>query len=628
MSTKNNRFRWWALIALVVLLTPLIAACGGNGGGQATEQPAGGTQATEQPAGGQPTTGATGGQTPAAGATTGTGAQGGDTKCASQGGTAVVGIVQEPDVLDPFRTGMTFAVWVLHALDVPMVRATPKSGEIEPVLLKENPTLENGGISKDGLTYKLNFKEGLKWSDGQPLTAKDLVFTWKTIMDTEYGAGSQLGWENIKSIDLSNNDLTATIKLNEVYAPFAATVIQGSGATTSGYLLPEHKFKGMKGAEIAKSDYGAQGKSGHVGSGPFKIESWKKGEAITMVRNDNYVGTKACLDKMIWSVVPSVDAQTSALQNGEIDLATNYYASDIPTLEKLEDRGVKALAYPAFLVERYVYNFHDPKDPNITVDPKKAKPHPVFADKNVRLAVAMAINRPAIVEKLLFGKAKIGVTEWDNSPWFNEKLKPYPYDPEKAKQLLDQAGWKPGGDGIREKNGVRLSFTHRTTSGNPIRETIQRAAIGDLQKVGVEMKIHNPDATKLFATFSEGGVLSRRQFDMGGYTTGIGLDPDFSAYYATNQIPTKSKPGGSNYGGYSNPEVDKLWKQQATELDPKKRKAMYDQIQQKMYDDVAVLYIYDRLQIDAAGPKLKTPPADFTGYIWWSPESFSMQQGQ
>ncbi len=641
-----------ALLAILVMLMPLLAACGGAQAPEPNQQDQGAdpTQAnqvagdvTQPPAGTEPaegpTQGATGDgtaipaptaadnatdETPAA---TGASAQvGGDCPEGQKGGTAVVSIQQEPDILDPFITGMTFSVWILHALDTPLVRATDKSGVFQPMLLTEVPTTDNGGISKDGLTYKVNFREGLKWSDGQPITARDLVFTWKTIMNPAYGAGSQLGWDKIQSIDLSNNDLTATIKLKEVYAPFFATAIAGSGATTGGMLLPEHAFKGMQPAQYAKSGYGAAGKAGHVSSGPFKMEAWKKGESITLARNENYVGQKACLDRLVFSVVPSVDAGTAALQKGDVDLATNYYASDIPVLEKLSGQGVKVLAYPAYLVERYVFNLQDPKDPNITTNPKQAKPHPVLGDKAVRQAISISINRPAIVEKLLYGKAELAVTEWDNSPWFNQNLKPYPFDPNQAKQILDQAGWKPGADGIREKNGVRLSFTHSTTSGNPIRETIQRAAISDLRNVGIEMKIQNYEPAKLFASFSEGGVMSRRQFDVAGYTTGIGLDPDFSSYYASNEIPTKAKPGGSNYGGYSNPEVDKLWAQQAKEADTAKRKAMYDRIQELMYNDYAILWIYDRLQIDAAGPDFQAPPPDFTGYIWWAPERMTRQQ--
>jgi len=660
LTAKTRTYRWFVYFALVLLLTPLIAACGGNQAattpattanqtevapgvetavapaGETEEAPAGETETapagetaapaveTAAPAGETEVAGDGGAQgAPAEGAFE----PGGECAAGQKGGTAVVSIQQEPEILDPFITGMTFSVWLLHALNVPLVRATPESNTLQPVLLSEVPSAENGGISENGLTYVLNFREGLKWSDGQPLDASDLVFTWKTIMDPQYGAGSQLGWDKIKDIKLSNNDRTATITLSEKYAPFFATAIAGSGATTGGFMLPEHAFKGMKPAQYAKSKYGAQGTTGHIGSGPFKMEAWKAGQSITMARNENYVGKKACLDKLLFTIVPEVDSQISLLQRGDNDLATNFYASDIPVLEKLQPQGVKVLAYPAYLVERYLFNFNDPKDTSITVDPTKAKKHPVFEDVRVRRAVALAINRPAIVEKLLFGKAEVAVNEWDNSPWFNEKLKPYPYDPEQAKKLLDEAGWKDtDGDNIRDKGGVKLSFNHSTTSGNAIRESIQRASISDLQKVGIEMKIVNHDPSKLFAQFSEGGVLSRRQFDMAGYTTGIGLDPDFSAYYMSSEIPRKAKPAGSNFGGYSNLELDKLWKQQATETDPAKRKALYDQIQQIMYDDVAIIWIYDRLQIDAAGPRFTAPKPDFTGYIWWAPEEFSMKK--
>lgn len=666
-----KHYRWLVVFALIVLLTPILAACGAEAPGEAPQQNAQATEADAPAAEGTavdaptsqeietapaedsaPTAAATeaeAGATPGADtepdieeteapldpvegtpASLGTAEPaGGDIgfsqeQCPQQGGTAVVTIQQEPEILDPYITSMTFAIWVLKTLDVPMTRAVPASGQFQPMLLTEVPSLENGGISEDGKTYTLNFKEGLKWSDGEPLDATDLVFTWKTIMDPNYGAGSQQGWDQIQDIKLSNNDRTATITLKEVYAPFASFVYLGYPNSGAGHLLPEHVFEGMQPNQYAQSDFGAPGKAGHVGTGPFKISEWRQGQSITVERNENYVGQQACLDRMIFQVVPSVDTQVSMLQRGENDLATNFYGSDIPTLENLEPQGVKVLSYPAFLVERYVFNFKDPADPQTATDPLKAKPHPLFQDKNVRLAVAHAINRQAIVDKLLHGNAEVAVTEWDNSPWFNENLKPYEFNPDRAKQLLEEAGWTDtNGDGIREKNGQRATFTHSTTSGNPIREQIQRAAINDLRNVGIEMKVQNVEPSKFFGSYSTGGTLSRHQFGIGGYTTGFGTDPDFSTYYACDQIPRRGNPAGSNYGAYCNEELDKLWQQQARELDPAKRKEIYDQIQQIMYDDVAILWIYDRFQIDAAGPNLQTPPPDFTGYIWWGPEFWS-----
>ncbi len=521
---------------------------------------------------------------------------------------------------------MTFTIWLLGTAETPMIQVLP-GAKLKGALLRDVPTTENGGITNNGKTYTVHFREGIKWSDGQPITGRDLVFTWKTIMNPQMGASSQLGWEQIKNIQLSNNNLTATIQVKDVYAPFLAYVL-------TSWLLPEHHLKGMPVQQIAKSTYSQPGKGGameHVGSGPFVIQSWAKGDNITAVRNDNYFGDKACLDKMVFSFLKDTDQQTSALQRGDIDLATNYTEGDLPTLQQLEGEGIQVLSVASpGSVERYYFNLHDPKDPMINKDPKKARPHPIFSDKNVRMAIAMGINRPAIVEKVLYGQAKVAVTELSGQePWENEKLQPYPFDPNKAAQMLDQAGWKVGSDGIRAKNGQRLSFTHTTTTPNPIRETIQRLVQSDLRKMGVEMNIKNADPNKLFATYAEGGIGSRRQFDMVGWTTGTGvLDPDITWEFHTSQIPRQSYQSGSNVMGYSKPQVDKLLDQNVRQPDPQQRKQTLDQVQQQVYDDVPVIYMYVRLRIDAAGPNLKGLTADPMAGLWWNPQDWYLENAR
>ena len=244
-------------------------------------------------------------------------------------------------------------------------------------------------------------------------------------MAPETGAASQLGFDQIQSIKLSDNDLTATIQLKDVYAPFMAYVLAGAGDTGGGMLLPAHVFDNDP-KKVRASNYGrvVGGKINHVGNGPFKIDEWDKGNRITTSRNENYFGKKPCLDGMVFTLFGAdTDTQTTQLANGEIDLATNYTEGDIPTLEDLPDAQV--IANPAVgSIERYYFNLKDPKDPNINRNPTQARPHPLFGDKNVRMAIAMGINRQAIVDELLYGETKVAVTELDNTPWFNQNLEP------------------------------------------------------------------------------------------------------------------------------------------------------------------------------------------------------------
>jgi peptide/nickel transport system substrate-binding protein len=464
-----------------------------------------------------------------------------------------------------------------------------------PVLLKEEPTLDNGGISKDGLTYKINFKDGLKWSTGQPLNAEDFVFTWKTIMDPKFGSSSTQGWDQIKDVELSGDKLSATIRLKDVYVPFVSDVLTYAASSGAGYLLAKHYFEKIAVDKIKDDPSGAPGGNAYVGAGPFKIVEWKKGQSLTMERNPNWSGAKAKLDKIIVSFVATREQQIDGLRTDNMDYAVDFIEAQIPDLEKIPNAKV----FPAKSVgsiERYHFNQWQPGD--------RTKPHRLWGGPDgakVRMALFMAMNRQAVVDKILFGKTTIAVTEMDNNPsWFNSSLKPYTYDPAAAEKVLEELGWKKGADGIREKGGVKFEFTHSTTSGNVTRETIQRAFISDLEKIGVRMKIENYKPAEMFANFAKGGIGATGKVDVWGWTTGSTDPGTYLDLFNSANIPNEQKPDGNNYIGYKNAEMDDLTKKQAVAIDPKERKAIVDKIQQKIYDEGLILYVYDRLNIDVA----------------------------
>ncbi|HET7092872.1 MAG TPA: ABC transporter substrate-binding protein, partial [Thermomicrobiales bacterium] len=216
---------------------------------------------------------------------------------------------------------------------------------------------------------------------------------------------------------------------------------------------------------------------------------------------------------------------------------------------------------------------------------------------------------------------KIAENDLDNTDWFNTKLQPYPFDPEQAKKLLDEAGWKPGADGIREKEGKRLSFTHGTTSGNQTRETIQALVQANLKDVGAEMKIANQPASKFFGGFNDGGGWIDRTLDMAGFTNGLpSSDPNLKPFWSTSAIPTPQNPNGFNFSGLSNPELDKLLDAQLVELDPAKRKALLDQAQQIIHDEAPMIPMYDRVAINSVSDRVKgVNPSVFgsvSGLVW------------
>lgn len=618
-------------------LAAVAAACGGTPAASPTAAPK--AEATKPAGTAAPAGGATAAATAAAGAATkpaGTAAAGAATTpaaapaattaakpaagAAPEGGTLVIGFWQEIDTLNAYLTNMTYSIWVNYWANAEMLK-TGKDDKLVPHLLKEVPSLENGGISKDGLTYKLTFKDGLKWSDGQPLTAEDLLFTWKLIMDPKFGSTSTTGWDRIKEIELSSDKLTATVRLSEVHVPFIGDVLTFSASSGGAFLLPKHYLEKVPVEKMVEDPFNAQGGNKFIGAGPFKVTEWKKGVSLTLDRNPNWMGAKPKLEKVIFSFVGTREKEIDGLRTGDLDYAVDFIEAQIPDLEKLPE-SVVFPSKAAGTVERYYFNMWDPGS-------ERAKPHRIWGGPDgakVRLAMAMAMNRPAVVDKILYGKTTSAVNEMDNSAtWKTASLQAYAYDPQKAEQMLDELGWKKGSDGIREKNGVKFEFTHATTSGNVTRETVQRAFIADLEKVGIRMKIENYKPSEMFAPYSKNGpAATGNKLDMWGWTTGS-TDP--SIYYDllhSDKIPTKEKPDGNNYIGLKNPKMDELSKKQLGAVDPKERKSLIDQIHQLIYDEVPVLYVYNRLNIDVAKNYVVGVEPYPAARFFWNVETWGM----
>ena len=515
---------------------------------------------------------------------------------APEGGTLVIGMWQEPESLNPYITNMTYSIWVNQIINTEMIK-TAKDDKLTPNLVQEVPTLENGGISKDGLTYTLKFKPNLKWSDGNPLTGDDLVMTHKLITDPKFGAGSTIGWEKISQIELSADKLTATIRLKEVWVSFLYDCLTYAASSGGGFLLPAHYFKSIPVEKIAEDPSGAPGGNKYIGAGPYKIVEWKKNQSLTVERNPNWLGTKPKLDRIIYNFVATREAEMDGLRTGDLDYGVDFVEAQIPDLEKIAEAKVfpsKAVG----TIERYYFNLYDPGS-------DRTKPHRLWGGvkegAKVRLAMAMGMNRQAIVDKILYGKTTVAVNEMDNNAqWNTASLKPYPFDLDKAAALLEEAGWKKGADGIREKGGVKSEFTHATTSGNVTRETIQRAILADLEKIGIRMKIENYKPSEMFANYANSGIGATGKTDMWGWTTGSTDPSTYDDLLGSKNIPTKEKPDGNNYVGYKDADMDTLLTQQSKAVDPKERKAIVDKIHQKLYDDVPILYVYNRLNIDVA----------------------------
>ena len=469
---------------------------------------------------------------------------------------------------------------------------TDEKGAPNGELATDVPSTQNGGISADGKTITYKLRPNVTWHDGQPVTAADVQYTWQAIMQPDHNVATRYGYDRIDAVDVPDPQ-TAVVRFKAPFAPWA---------TLFDVVLPQHILAQQ--SDFNGSPYHQQ----PVGFGPFKVAENIKGDHTTYEAFDGYWRSRPKIDRLFIRYFGNTDAELQALKAKEIDLAWGVPLSSIPELKDVESQGITTLVQPGPAQERYTFNMDHTQVP-------------LFADKELRRALALSVDRKTIVDKLLFGLTKIARGDWDNTPWENTSIGADAYDPAQAKTILDGLGWTPGPDGIRMKGGQRLAFDNTTTSGSQLRENVQLLVQQNFKDVGVEMNIKNMPTDQLFGTYAAGGVWARGNYQMGGWTTGFAQpDPDLSSRYLCKEIASEQNPGGAQYYRYCNPQVDELFTQQASELDPAKRKAIFDQIQQIVHDDYIWIWLYDSTAAWGALTRVKnfepTVRAPFGGFHW------------
>ena len=541
----------------------------------------------------QPTTGP-GGSATASGAT-------------QRGGTLTFAIWQEPNTLYPYYATQTVSTLVYEVAVEGLLGADP-DGNYIPVLARAVPTVQNGAVqisgSKMNVTYRL--RPGVKWSDGQPFSSKDVRFTWELILKDKKVTSSE-GYDKIESID-TPDDTTAIVHYKEIYAPYLSKFFR---------IVPEHVLAGVD--DVSKTDYVRM----PIGTGPFKITEFQAADHITAERNPNYRESgKPLLDRIIFRSVPSREVAIAQLKAGEVQGMWNLLEAQVPELEK--DASVALLIGKSPTVERLEFNLAKPANP---ADP--SVPHPVLGDVNVRRALLLATPKQQMIDKLLFGKATAGTSPAPLG-WFSPKgLTQEGYDPAKAKQLLDQAGWKPGADGIRQKDGVRASLTITTTTGDKVREQYEQVLVDEWKAVGVELKIKNVPSSVLFGSWAQDAPRKRGNFDVNMYASSYGIDPhtEVSQRFACNAIPTpKNNGAGFNYNRFCDKHVDELIAQAGSTPEQQKRTELYRQIFEIVNQQALNVWLYDRSSIDAFRKTVSGYKDNPWDNVTWTAAEWSLRQ--
>ncbi|HTO64888.1 MAG TPA: peptide ABC transporter substrate-binding protein [Bradyrhizobium sp.] len=502
---------------------------------------------------------------------------------AGGGGVLKLLFWQAPTLLNPhFATG-TKDQEACRLFYEPLAGWDP-DGNLVPILAEEIPSKDNDGLKEDGLSMVWKLKKGVKWHDGTPFTADDVIFNWQYSTNPDTAAVSIGAYKDIKEIE-KVDDHTVRMTFKQP-TPFWANAFVGS----YGMVIPKHLFADYIGGKSRDAPANLK----PVGTGPYLFVDFKPGDTVSGKRNPGYhQDGRPYFDTVeLKGGGDAVSAARAVLQTGEYDYAYNLQVED-EILQKLEAGGQgKASMTLTGNIEHIQLNVTDPA---VEVDGERASvktKHPLFSDPAVREAINLLIDRDS-VQKFIYGRAGIATPNFLNNPErFRSKNNKYEFNIEKANQILETAGWKKGGDGVRAKDGKQLKFVFQTSINSP-RQKNQAIIKQACQKAGIEVELKSVVASVFFSSDTANpDTYTHFYCDMQMYqTTMPQADPQFFMnQFTSSEVATKAnKWQGRNITRWQNKEYDDVYHQAEKELDPVKRAAMFIKLNDLVVSDHYIL---------------------------------------
>lgn len=493
--------------------------------------------------------------------------------------TLIVGIVAPNGVFNPLFEESAYDADINDAMWAPLL-------EVGYDGLMVSGIAEMPEVSEDGKKYTFTLKEGVKWQDGTPITSEDIEFTFKVLMDKTYTGRFErenldvVGWKDYRD---GVTDYIAGFEIIDDRT-FSITLNSANGKNIYYFNVKP----------LAKHIYGVDYVQGNAkdlekyhrtpfGNGAYKFVSYKDGEEVVLVANENYYKGKPKIENLIFRVVNETN-QLLLLQNGDIDVIRQGMSVTDENLQLLEQLGFAN----AIITENLGYGY-------IAINHKEE----ILQDVNVRKALAYGLDRQSVVEAAFGGQANVIDIPQSTVSWAypdDEDFVKYPYDPEKAKQLLEEAGWKVGSDGIREKDGVKLSLKFLASSPNSVNDALVPIMIQNYKDIGIEVKAEQMEFRTLIEKQTE-AKEGKFSYHLAFLAWALTPDPDSSSVFGTD--------GSSNKTLYSNPVVDELLKSALNELDQEKRKELYNELYKELSDDLPYIFLYQRRNMDVYLARVK-----------------------
>ncbi|MBI3635406.1 MAG: peptide ABC transporter substrate-binding protein [Candidatus Rokubacteria bacterium] len=485
-------------------------------------------------------------------------------------------------------------------------------GNVFPVLAAEIPSLQNGGVSKDGTSVTWKLEKNVAWHDGKPFTAADVVFNWEYVMEPGAAATTQGQYRDIKTIDkLDAHTVKITYKQP---MPFWSTAFCGP----TGMLIPKHLFEAFKGGKSREAPTNLK----PVGTGPYKFVDFKPGDIVRGEINTNYhAANRPFFDQIeMKGGGDAASAARAVLQTGEYDFAWNMQVAD-DILKRLEQSGKGHVDIaPAGNMEHIQCNQTDPWT-EVDGERSSAKTkHPFLLDPAVRQALNLLVDRASIHEEI-YGRQGKSTANFLNAPErFRSKNMKWEFSVEKANQILETGGWKRGADGIRAKDGKKLKMVYQT-SINPERQKCQQIVKQAAAKAGIELELKSVVASVYFSSDAANpDTYSHFYTDIQMYnTTMTQSDPQrFMDQFTSWEIAAKdNKWQGRNITRWKNDDYDRAYRAAESEMDPVKRAAHLVRMNDLVIQNIVVIPVLWRNVVAATSNRLKA--VDLSGwdsFLW------------
>ena len=491
----------------------------------------------------------------------------------------IVGYDREPDTLNRFSTHILEDI---QTCVVEGLTTTDERMNVVPLLATDVPTIPNGGVRvlPDGgmdVTWKL--RPGVMWHDGTPFTSADVKFTVDAINGPNYNPESTDGFDRIASVE-TPDPLTAVVHYREIYAPYDIQFMRG--------LLPRHRLDGR---DIDRAqDYNRS----PLGTGPYRVAEWRAGEYILLERVPHYWRGDEYprIRRLMFRFLANTNTRINQLKSGEV-----HVVATVPWDKYREIAGMTSI-----VVHKTPGNAYE----HVTLNERQFPP---FADVRVRRALLLALDRELYTRTILDGLAPVADGPIQPVSWaYTDAITHYPFDPARARALLDEAGWRTGPTGIRERAGRPLAFTLITQAGFAVRENVAQAIERQLRDVGVDVRMELHDGTAISALWFEG------RFDAMLHWWQMPADPELTMFFAADRTP----PAGRNINYFKDDALTRLLYASDRTVDREERKQLLHRIQAIVADEVPELPLYSVTKLDAVPASLqhfKGNPTN-TGIFW------------